>query len=47
MKTGTIKNVGNNIPIKIVVTEFESLSVDTPSDLEIARRYYTKIIKSK
>ena len=32
--------------MKIVVTEIESLSVDTPADLEIARKYYEKVIKS-
>jgi 3-deoxy-manno-octulosonate cytidylyltransferase (CMP-KDO synthetase) len=29
--------------IKIVVTEYDSFSVDTPRDLEIARRYYNKL----
>jgi 3-deoxy-manno-octulosonate cytidylyltransferase (CMP-KDO synthetase) len=32
--------------MKIVVTEIDSLSVDTPADLEIARKYYEKVIKS-
>lgn len=32
--------------MKIVITEIDSLSVDTPADLEIARRYYDKLIKS-
>lgn len=32
--------------MKIVITEIESLSVDTPADLEIARKYYEKVIKS-
>jgi len=32
--------------MKIVVTEIESLSVDTPADLEIARKYYEKVMKS-
>lgn len=31
--------------MKIVVTEFDSLSVDTPKDLELARMYYEKYIK--
>lgn len=31
--------------MKIVVTEYDSLSVDTPKDLEIARRFYEKHIK--
>lgn len=32
--------------MKIVVTEYDSLSVDTPKDLELARGYYEKYIKS-
>ena len=32
--------------MKIVVTEFDSPSVDTPKDLEIARNYYEKYVKS-
>jgi len=32
--------------MKIVVTEYDSLSVDTPKDLEVARGYYEKYIKS-
>jgi 3-deoxy-manno-octulosonate cytidylyltransferase (CMP-KDO synthetase) len=31
--------------MKIVVTEFDSLSVDTPKDLELARMYYEKYVK--
>jgi len=31
--------------MKIVVTEFDSLSVDTPRDLDLARRYYDRHIK--
>jgi len=33
--------------MKIVVTDFDSLSVDTPKDLEIARKFYEKNIKSE
>lgn len=32
--------------MKIVVTEYDSLSVDTPRDLEVARRYYERFTKS-
>ncbi|MEW6507270.1 MAG: 3-deoxy-manno-octulosonate cytidylyltransferase [Bacteroidota bacterium] len=31
--------------MKIVVTEIDSLSVDTPADLEIARKYYEKVAR--
>lgn len=31
--------------MKIVVTEYDSFSVDTPRDLEIVRRYYDKMFK--
>ncbi|GBD89530.1 3-deoxy-manno-octulosonate cytidylyltransferase [bacterium BMS3Abin04] len=31
--------------IKIVVTEYDSFSVDTPKDLELARKYYKKMKK--
>jgi len=33
--------------IKIVITEYESISVDTPEDLERARKYYERHIKNK
>ncbi len=32
--------------MKIVVTEYDSLSVDTPKDLELARNYYEKFVKN-
>ena len=35
----------HGLKIKIVVTEEESFSVYTPSDLEYARRYYKNIQK--
>ena len=35
----------NGIKIKVVVTEFDTLSVDTPDDLERARRFYNKLLK--
>lgn len=31
--------------IKVVITEFESISVDTPEDLDRARKYYERYIK--
>ncbi len=37
----------NGMKIKVVVTENESLSVDTPEDLELARYYYKKIKERK
>jgi 3-deoxy-manno-octulosonate cytidylyltransferase (CMP-KDO synthetase) len=33
------------LKMKIVVTEIDSLSVDTPIDLELARKYYEKVVK--
>lgn len=32
--------------MKIVVTNYDSLSVDTPADLELARKFYEKVVKS-
>jgi 3-deoxy-manno-octulosonate cytidylyltransferase (CMP-KDO synthetase) len=34
----------NGFKIKIVTTDFDTLSVDTPDDLERVRRYYQKYI---
>ena len=34
----------NSLKIKIVVTERDSFSVDTPKDLELARKYYSKYL---
>ena len=34
----------NSLKIKIVVTERDSFSVDTPKDLELARKYYNKFL---
>jgi 3-deoxy-manno-octulosonate cytidylyltransferase (CMP-KDO synthetase) len=31
--------------VKIVVTEYDSLSVDTPKDLDIARRFFERNVK--
>jgi len=46
-KLEQLRMLENGFKIKIVVTEFESLSVDTPKDLEIARNYYEKVINAK
>lgn len=42
-----LRMLENGIKIKVVVTEFDTLSVDTPEDLERARRFYKKLIKSQ
>jgi len=42
-----LRMLENGIKIKIVVTEYDTLSVDTPEDLERARRFYSKLIKSR
>ena len=42
-KLEQLRMLENNMKIKIVVTENESLSVDTPDDLEIARLYYKNL----
>jgi len=45
-KLEQLRFLEHDIKIKVVVTEFDSLSVDTPKDLETARRYYEKFVKS-
>ncbi len=40
-----LRMLENGFKIKIVVTEFESLSVDTDHDLRKAREYYSKYIE--
>jgi CMP-2-keto-3-deoxyoctulosonic acid synthetase len=37
----------NGFKVKIVVTEFESLSIDTQEDLERARVYYIRYLNMK
>jgi 3-deoxy-manno-octulosonate cytidylyltransferase (CMP-KDO synthetase) len=44
-KLEQLRFLEHGFKMKIVVTEFDSLSVDTPRDLEIARRYYEKFVK--
>ena len=41
-KLEQLRMLENDIKIKIVETEYESFSVDTPEDLEFARQYYAK-----
>jgi 3-deoxy-manno-octulosonate cytidylyltransferase (CMP-KDO synthetase) len=41
-KLEQLRMLENGFKIKIVITEFDSLSVDTPDDLENARKYYLK-----
>ena len=41
-KLEQLRMLENNMKMKIVVTEMESLSVDTADDLEVARMYYLK-----
>lgn len=42
-----LRMLENGIRIKIVVTEFDSISVDTQKDLELARKFYEKLKKKK
>jgi 3-deoxy-manno-octulosonate cytidylyltransferase (CMP-KDO synthetase) len=42
-----LRMIENGIKIKIVVTEFDSIGVDTPDDLERARKFYNWRIKSR
>ncbi len=46
-KLEQLRLLENGIKIKIVETEYESLSVDTPDDLEKARSFYKKMKSSK
>jgi 3-deoxy-manno-octulosonate cytidylyltransferase (CMP-KDO synthetase) len=39
-KLEQLRMLENGFKIKVVVTEYESIAVDTPKDLERARRYY-------
>ena len=43
-KLEQLRMLENGIKIKIVTTEFDSFSVDTPKDLEIARKFYKKMV---
>ncbi len=44
-KLEQLRMLENGIKIKIVTTEYDSFSVDTPKDLEIARKFYAKMKK--
>lgn len=44
-KLEQLRFLENGFKMKIVVTENDSLSVDTPKDLEMARKYYEKYVK--
>lgn len=43
-KLEQLRMLEHGFKIKIVVTEYESLSVDTPDDLERARLYYSRFV---
>ena len=45
-KLEQLRMLENGMKIKIVVTEFDNLAVDTPEDLERARLYYSRKIKN-
>jgi len=44
-KLEQLRMLENGFKIKVVVTEFENLAVDTPEDLELARLYYQRFLK--
>lgn len=46
-KLEQLRMLENGMNIKVVETEYETLSVDTPEDLERARNYYARFIKPK
>ncbi|NWF50712.1 MAG: 3-deoxy-manno-octulosonate cytidylyltransferase [Ignavibacteriaceae bacterium] len=46
-KLEQLRLLENGIKIKVVVTEFDSFSVDTPEDLQKARIYYDRYLKMK
>ena len=46
-KLEQLRMLENGMKIKVVTTEFESMSVDTKRDLELAREYYEDYILAK
>jgi len=46
-KLEQLRMLEHGMKIKVVVTEYDSFSVDTPKDLEIAREIYKKYLKLK
>lgn len=46
-KLEQLRMLENGMKIKIVVTEHESISVDTPEDLEKVRIYYNRFVKKE
>jgi 3-deoxy-manno-octulosonate cytidylyltransferase (CMP-KDO synthetase) len=46
-KLEQLRMLENGFKIKVVVTNYENLSVDTPEDLERARLYYSRLQKEK
>jgi 3-deoxy-manno-octulosonate cytidylyltransferase (CMP-KDO synthetase) len=46
-KLEQLRMLENGLKIKIVVTEYDSLSVDTKEDLEKVRKYYLRYLVSK
>ena len=46
-KLEQLRMLENGFKIKVVVTEHESISIDTQEDLDRARLYYTRYLKMK
>ncbi|MCX8105653.1 MAG: 3-deoxy-manno-octulosonate cytidylyltransferase [Ignavibacterium album] len=46
-KLEQLRMLEHGFKIKVVVTEYDTFSVDTPEDLKLARRLYSKIKKKK
>ena len=46
-KLEQLRLLENGIKIRVVETEFDTFSVDTPADLESARKYFEKLFKKK
>lgn len=42
-----LRMLENGFKIKIVITDYETLSVDTPEDLDRARKFYNKYLREK